>query len=415
MKKYFSLAVAASLWSSVALAQETVTFLHVENSTETREAFKQMIAEFEQDNPDIKIEEKFMDNEAFKSKLATMLHSKDAPDVFYVWGGGNYRELVQSGVLKDITDVHDSLNVFKENISPAALEAFTVDGKVYGAPYQVTEVGFWYNIDLFDQVGLKAEDIQTWDDFLAASEKLKQAGITPIVVSGADKWPLHFYWADLLLKSQGKQELQKYWGENGEGFDNQVFIDASQKYVDFVNKGYFQNGFLTTTQNEGDGYFGDGKAAMILMGDWLESNQRSYAADGVGVTNLGYFKFPYIEGGKGKNDALGGINGWAVSKTAGDEAALWVQYLSGPKGQKILAEVAGLVPAAKGMKEYLANPYKQQISQNIEDAENVQIFLDQDLGSDLGRVVNDVSADLASGHATPEQAAKNLQRAWEFK
>ena len=36
--------------------------------------------------------------------------------------------------------------------------------------------------------------IKTWDDLLAAVKKLKAAGITPLVVGGADKWPLHFYW-----------------------------------------------------------------------------------------------------------------------------------------------------------------------------------------------------------------------------
>lgn len=407
--------IATFLLPLAASSQEVVTFLHIEAAKETRQALKQMITDFERQNPNIKIEEKFMDNEAFKSKLSTMLHSKDAPDVFYVWGGGSYKELVRSGVLKDITNIHNSFDIINQNVSPAALEAFIVNGKIYGAPYQVTEVGFWYNMDLFAKAGIKAEDIQTWDDFLQACENLKQAGITPIAVAGADKWPLHFYWANLLVKLAGKPALMEAWKEGGDGFTDDVFLAASQLYVDFIHKDYFQKGFLTTTQNEGDGYFGDGKAAMILMGDWLESNQRSFAVDGIGVVNLGYFKFPYIKDGKGKNDTIGGINGWAISKNASDTATLWLQYLASLEGQKTFAQIAGLIPAAKGMKAHIKNPYKKQIAENIEAADNVQIFLDQDLGSDIGRVVNDISADLAGTHATPKQAVEKLQKAWDFK
>ena len=43
-----------------------------------------------------------------------------------------------------------------------------------------------------------------------------------------------------------------------------------------------------------------------------------------------------------------------------------------------------------------------------------QIFYDQFLGADIGRVVNDVSTDLAAGMVTPVEATKQVQEAWEF-
>ena len=42
-----------------------------------------------------------------------------------------------------------------------------------------------------------------------------------------------------------------------------------------------------------------------------------------------------------------------------------------------------------------------------------QNFLDQDLGPDVGRVMNDVATALVAGNMTPEDAAKQLQDAWD--
>ena len=62
----------------------------------------------------------------------------------------------------------------------------------------------------------------------------------------------------------------------------------------------------------------------------------------------------------------------------------------------------------------MKNPFFRQISENIAASEYHQIFYDQMLGPDVGRVVNDVSTDLAAGMITPDEAAATVQEAWEF-
>ena len=54
------------------------------------------------------------------------------------------------------------------------------------------------------KAGLDGSKIKTWDDLLDAVKKLKAAGVTPLVVGGADKWPLHFYWTNLAVRVGGK-------------------------------------------------------------------------------------------------------------------------------------------------------------------------------------------------------------------
>ena len=62
--------------------------LHLQEIPEDLELWKQIGAEFEKQNPGVKIDWQFLENEAFKAKLPTTLQSKDRPDLFYSWAGG---------------------------------------------------------------------------------------------------------------------------------------------------------------------------------------------------------------------------------------------------------------------------------------------------------------------------------------
>ena len=69
----------------------------------------------------------------------------------------------------------------------------------------------------------------------------------------------------------------------------------------------------------------------------------------------------------------------------------------------------------KGAGEALENPFFQQVAQDIAAASYHQIFLDQFLGASVGATVNDISADLAQGVITPEEAAAQVEEAWQFR
>ena len=66
-------------------------------------AWEQVARDYEAANPSVKIEMQFLENEAYKAKLTTILQSKDRPDVFYSWGGGVFEAQVEAGVLRNIS------------------------------------------------------------------------------------------------------------------------------------------------------------------------------------------------------------------------------------------------------------------------------------------------------------------------
>src|SRR5271165_3373818 len=170
---FFTVGLAALIVP--ALADTTVTVLHVSDNPDQKAVWEKIANDYNATHKGVKVELKYLENEAFKAKLPTMLQSSDRPDLFYSWSGGVLQAQDRAGFLKDITA--DVASV-ESAMSPTAVDAFKVDGKVVGVPFEVGEVAFYYNKKLFEKAGVKAEDIKTWDDFLGAVKKLKAAGIT---------------------------------------------------------------------------------------------------------------------------------------------------------------------------------------------------------------------------------------------
>ncbi|WP_406853956.1 extracellular solute-binding protein [Alsobacter sp. KACC 23698] len=397
--------------AGLAAAQTTVKWLHIEVNPNQVKIWEEVARDFEAKNPGVKVEMQFLENEAYKAKLPTILQSKDRPHIIYSWAGGVLKSQVEAGVLEDLTA---SMQGYKDNLAPAAVAAFTVDGKIYGVPHAQSQVGFMVNKELMAKGGVDPAAIKTWDDLLGAVKKLKAAGVTPIVAGGADKWPLHFYWTNLAVRLGGKPAFQAALkGENG-GFAGPVFLKSGELFKQLVDLQPFQNGFLGFKNPQAVGAFGDGKAAMILAISSFYHTQKALAADKKGIAddNIGWFDFPTVPGGQGDpTDTLGGINGWLVTKGAPKEAVAFLKHFVSLDVQKRLAAGNFLIPTFKGAEEGLASPFMRQIAANLAKSKYHQNFYDQDLGPNVGRVVNDATTEMAGGSMDAKQVAQAIQDA----
>jgi raffinose/stachyose/melibiose transport system substrate-binding protein len=406
-------AAALTLSAGAATAQTTVKWLHLEVNPAQIKIWEEVARDFEAKNPGTKIEMQFLENESYKAKLPTLLQSNDRPHIIYSWAGGVLKAQVEAGVLQDITS---QIGDVKDTISPAALAAFTRDGKTYGLPFAQSQVGFIYNKDLMAKGGVDGSTIKTWDDLLGAVRKLKAAGVTPITVGGGDKWPLHFYWTYLAVRQGGKAAFDAALQGKDGGFEGETFQKAGTYMKQLVDLQPFQNGFLGFKNPQSTGYFGDGKAAMSLVISTVYHQQKALAADKVGISDdkLGFFDFPTVPGGKGAaSDTLGGINGWLITKGAPKAAVDFVKHFVSKDVQARLAGANFLIPVVKGADAGINNAFMRNVAQNLARSGYHQNFYDQDLGPSVGRVVNDATAELAGGSMTPTQVAKAVQDAWK--
>jgi raffinose/stachyose/melibiose transport system substrate-binding protein len=413
LKRLLVAATGLTLAVGTAAADTTVKWLHIEVNPAQVKIWDEVARAYEAAHPGVKVEMQFLENEAYKAKLPTILQSKDRPHVIYSWAGGVLKTQIEAGVLEDITD---QVKGYSDTITPAALAAFTQNGRVYGLPIALSQVGFLYNKELLAKANVDAAKIKTWDDLLAAVKALKAAGVTPIVVGGADKWPLHFYWTHLAVRSGGRAAFDAaLQGDNG-GFEGETFQKSGALFKQLVDLQPFQNGFLGFKNPQAVGYFGDGKAAMTLAISTVYHLQRALAADkvGLGEDKIGWFDFPAVPGGKGEpTDTLGGITGWLITKGAPKEATDFLKFFISKDVQTKLAAGNFLIPVVKGAEVGLNNTFMKQIADNLAKSNYHQNFYDQSLGPSVGRVVNDVTAEIAGGSMTPQQAATAIQAAWK--
>lgn len=97
-------AVALTASMSDASAQTVVKWLHLETVPENLKLWEDIAADYEAQHPDVDIQLQFLENEAFKAKLPTLLQSDAAPDFFYSWGGGVLRQQAETGALMDLSE-----------------------------------------------------------------------------------------------------------------------------------------------------------------------------------------------------------------------------------------------------------------------------------------------------------------------
>lgn len=412
-----TVSILAALLNTTAMAKTKISVLRVEPSaTAEKDIYAQVAKDYEALHPDVEVKFEYIANEAYKQKLPTLLQSDARPDIFYSWGGGVMRDQFKAGFLKDITSqVSDS---WKKTYSSSGVAAFSVDGKVVGAPINAGEVVFWTNLDLAKKAGIDIATIKTWKDFLAAVKKAKAAGITPIILGGKDKWPIQFYYGYLAVRAAGMEGFEAAMAGKGEGFASPEFVRAGNAFKELVELNPFQPGFMSASYEQASGSFGDGKAVFDLMGDWEYQGQKDRALDKKGITDahLGLLRFPSLEDGKGApTDTFGGINGWLVSKNASKEAVDFLAFMNSDKYQAEAAAQGIFIPTASAASSAIKNPFFKQMAEDLSESKYHQIFLDQALGADVGASANDTSADLAQGAVSPEDAAKALQDAWSLK
>ncbi|MDR6433481.1 extracellular solute-binding protein [Brucella pseudogrignonensis] len=411
--------IALMLGTASASATTVVKWMHVELDPKAVAVWEEIARDYESQHPDVKIQLQFLENEAFKAKLPTLLQSNDVPDFFYSWGGGVLDEQSKTGVLKDLTEDFDADGgKLRQAYNASAIDGLSFDGKLWAVPYKVNLVSFFYNKELFSKAGVDANGIQTWDDLSAAVRKLKDAGIVPIAGGGGEKWPIHFYWSYLVMRNGGQAVFEAASKGEGEGFMDPAILKAGEQLAEFGKLEPFQPGYLGASWPQALGVFGDGKAAMILGFDNTEANQIKNAGDGKGLAsdNIGRFAFPVVEGGVGKaTDTLGGLNGWAVTKNASKEAIDFALFLTNKANEEKMAAAGMILPVASGADSAVTNPLLADSAKQLASSTWHQNFFDQTLGAAVGRVVNDVSVEIVSGQMSSEEAAQQIQDAFELR
>lgn len=385
---------------------ELTLWHNVPNET-GQQVIQNAIDRFNEAYPNVEVTVVADQNDSYKTKLATAMAAGEEPDVITSSGGGWLEAFIDEGKILDITD---RIAEVEDEYYPAALSMFEFDGERYGLPTSFGPAPVYYNKELYEELGLEIPT--TLEEFEANCDACLEAGYTPIALANKPQWPgcLTFIW--LSLRYGGKDAfLNAYNRENGGTFEDECYIKAGEKIQEWVEKGYFPDGFNAMDDDTGAArmLFYGGQAVHYISTNGTAANATSEAPDFY-ENNLDMFVFPMIEGGKGsEKEILGGGNGWSITQKCEhpDEAFALIHYMSDKDYAQDNVDLAGVVSGAKGVE--MPNAITQKISDILQDSEYVQNFYDQFLPPDLGALHKQTTYDLFGLTITPEEAAAQME------
>src|SRR5512139_95346 len=217
----------------------TVEWWHITTIDPGKTLWQDMANEYMAAHPNVKINITILENEAFKTKLTTVMQGGTPPDIFQSWGGGVMNDQVAAGMLQDITPALDADGgAWRNSFAPGALAVYSKDGKNYGVPWDMGMVGVWYNKDLFAKAGVTEVPV-TWAAFLDTVAKLKAAGITPISLGEKDSWTGMHIWSYLATRICGKDGFLTAANRQGP-FTTPCFVEAGTKLKELIALQPFQ-------------------------------------------------------------------------------------------------------------------------------------------------------------------------------
>ncbi|WP_428688602.1 ABC transporter substrate-binding protein [Roseibium sp.] len=180
--------------------------------------------------------------------------------------GRQAEELVEAGLMRDLTDIAKAEN-WAEVVRPSSLlDSCTLDGRIYCVPVNIhSQQWLWLNNSVFEKAGIPVPS--NWDEFAAAAPKLEEAGIVPLAM-GQQPWQTTLAFQVLMVALAGPDAYTKVFGDKDTGLAGgpeitKVF-QAAATARDMAKNSNVQN------WNDATNMVITGKAAGQIMGDWAQ-------------------------------------------------------------------------------------------------------------------------------------------------
>ena len=230
---------------------------------EDKVVLQSIIDKFEAANPGTKINQVIMTSNDYTNLGYAKVSTNKEAALFVTSRGGQFDQFYNGGLLRNISNER----FVKQNVIQSALTPATVDGKVYGVPYQSLFNNPIYNTELFAKKGYKVPT--TWSQVLAFCKQVKGDGIIPFAWPAATRGnagqiinsfmmnsaPLAEVKAHVAAIESGKEDLTTDW-----------FKGIATKYKQMNDAGCFPANVAGYNDTIAPADFASGKAAIYPTG-----------------------------------------------------------------------------------------------------------------------------------------------------
>ncbi|MFG1949350.1 ABC transporter substrate-binding protein [Nonomuraea sp. NPDC048826] len=384
----------------------TLKFL-VDNSQATVDTAKALTDSFMKANPNIKIETEIRPGGSEGDNIVkTRLSTGDMSDVFWYNSGSLLQALNPGQTLVDLTGDAVLADVQKD-----FLPVVSQDGKVYGVPAGTAMGGgILYNRKVYDQLGLRVP--KTWAEFMANNDKVKAAGITPVIGTFKDTWTSQLLvLGDYYNVQAAVPTFAQDYTANKAKFATTPAAQAGFDHLAEVHaKGLMQEGFGSAVADQGMKMLAEGKGAHYPMLSAMLPPLLATMPQA--ATDVGFFGIP------GTDPAKHGATIWEpaglyIPKTTEklEAAKTFLAYVASPAAADALNKA---VPPA--------GPYRISGAELPEDAiqaaKDLQTYVDESrtapalefLSPVKGPSLEQITVAVGSGLTSPAEGAAQYDK-----
>ncbi len=293
-------------------AEATIKFLHHKTDRAEDGTMDKMVAEFNKEFPNIKVEMEAVTDYAEDSLLR--LSTGDWGDIMFI-------PAVDKVDLAEYFMPFDSLSELSKELN--FVDNWEFDGKCYGIPYMANAQGVLYNKAVFEEAGIK--DLpKTPTEFLDDLKLIKDnTDAIPLYTNYAAGWTMGAWDAYIGIVSNGDDTfMQQKFAHTADPFadpgDDTGIYNLYRILYDAVANGLIEDDYTTTDWESCKGMLNRGEIGTMVLGSWAYA-QMQEAGDT--PENVGYMPFPMTVGGTQYVSAGGDYN-YAININSSDENKL---------------------------------------------------------------------------------------------
>jgi multiple sugar transport system substrate-binding protein len=365
-----SLILALAFMSFAAKAEKLVINSN-ESDPAPKAAFTKVVEEFKKQNPDLQVDFNTMDHEGYKTAIRNWL-TTEPPDVVFWFAGNRMKAFVERGLLDNVSDLWQK-NSYDQAFK-STLPAMTVNGKQWGIPWAYYQWGIFYRKDIFEKYGISVP--KTWDEFVAAGKKLKENGIIPVAIGTKFPWTAAGWFDALNLRTNGFDfHIQLMDGKVP--YTDPKVKEVFAKWKQLIDAGFFLPNNSNYSWQESVPFLMNGKAAMILIGNFFSQTIPDNMKD-----KFGFFPFPTINPDipDAEDAPVDTIHIPAKAKNKAG-ARKFLEFVAKPETQQMIAEDIKELPANQNAKPP-ADPFLEAGAKLLANAKAAQ-FYDRDTNPEM--------------------------------
>ena len=231
--------------------------------------------------PNVKLDWECVDwGESFDSQLRGRIAAGDVPDIM-IGKAQDVGTYSKEGILAQIKPERFSM------IDSEAMETVTVNGNLYGVPYNAWYQGVIYNKDVFEGLGLEVP--QTMEELDNVVAVCRENGIVPFAVHFQENWKVANMTMQFLTERVFVDDGE--WGmrfrDGKTDFSNDETVQEALKENRYICENTWEDAW-SIDQYECDKRFAEGEAAMYLTGTWSLQSAEQYTD----AARFGMFPYP---------------------------------------------------------------------------------------------------------------------------